>query len=184
MFRSTRNGLERAWNRALETIRGRARATWCFIVGHRHPRGEHDFCDRCGPARDKDLPIPLRCRVFGHAWDGCCCRACMVTRDEHDWEGCRCRKCRSARDEQHDWDGCRCRRCREVRDEQHDWDRCECRRCGQRRDEQHEWCEHLWEAVPALRHWVTSCRRCSYTPEYGVFKQRSLDELRRLKFHI
>lgn len=102
----------------------------------------------------------LRCRLFGHAWDGCTCsmcaetrnqqhmwvndksctercKGCGVTRTTHQFDGCRCARCGASRNFGHDLDWCKCKICGEIIDGQwgqnHKWNRCTCEICGKKR---------------------------------------------------
>lgn len=103
----------------------------------------------------------LRCAFGFHAWQGCRCTLCRMTRDlEHNWDGCLCEKCGVQRDEGHKWNRCVCSKCKAKRDEKHQWERCKCRICGAVRDEQHEIDGLLCKICKKTRAGVGACAHC------------------------
>jgi len=129
------------------------RHTWSGCTA---AKPHEERCERCGKARP----------TVAHAWDGCRCAKCTLTRDEsHAWQGCTCAKCKKNRNESHTWDGCVCTTCRKTRDAEHAWNVCQCSRCGKTRDDMHAWdgcvCAHCRRSRDQEHSWdVCRCLKC------------------------
>ena len=115
----------------------------------------------------------ILCFFGRHAWEGCKCSRCGLTRDEgHDWDGCICRRCGLKRDQDHSVEGCVCVKCGaefhdfEVLDKE-DYepsccysagDPCTGPDCG-------TWCDS--NPGPAYHYELVRCRRCGKKEEHG-----------------
>ncbi len=115
----------------------------------------------------------LRCRLFGHEWQGCICPKCKTSRDlAHDWgKDCeKCVQCGKTRANVHDWgkDCEKCVQCGRTRANAHDWGKdCEkCVQCGKTRANAHDWGKDCEKCVRCGRtranahDWGKDCEKC------------------------